>query len=488
MTRTHATRRRGALAQSLSTGRGRPSSLGSVLIVVLWASLGLVSVSLLFGHAMTMTYRGADNDLAARQAAQAIEGAVRYAETLLTDATTPGVLPDPAEYLNDSIPVGDATFYFLGRNLDETGTTTRAFGLIDESGKLNLNIDPTLTGQAQAAALTALATGLKKLPGITDDFIDAIVDWQDADDEITENGAESETYLRFDPAYGCKNAPFESAEELALLNGATRDILYGEDANLNGVLDDNENDGDESDPPDNADGKLGAGILEHVTVFNRESNQYTDASGNSVARINLSTLQQVTPQLTTLIDERLGTGRAQRILQAVGAGGQPPNSPLQFYIRAKAASALTEEDFGLLADALTVKDGNYLYGLVNVNTASETVLACLPGMDATKASDLVAARLGRATQATNYAWIADVLDDATANTIGPFVTGRSSQITADIAAVGRHGRGYRREKVIIDQSTGTPRIVYRRNLSGLGWALGSDIREELAQLKMEVAR
>jgi type II secretory pathway component PulK len=456
--------------------------LGSVLIVVLWASLGLVSVSLLFGHAMTMTYRGADNDLAARQAQQAIEGAVRYAETLLTDATTPGVLPDPAEYLNDTVPIGDATFYLLGRNVDESDTTTRAFGLIDESGKINLNIDPTLTGQAQTAALTTLATVLKKIPGITDDFIDAIVDWQDPDDDVTENGAESETYLRFDPAYGCKNAPFESTEELALLDGATHDILYGEDANLNGVLDASENDGDESDPPDNADGKLDAGILEYVTVFNRESNKYTDSSGNRVERINLSNLATATPALTTLIEERLGQGRAQRIIQAVGAGG-PLNSPLQFYIRGKAASVLTEEDFALLEDALTVKTGDYLYGLVNVNTASETVLACLPGMDADKASDLVAARLSRATQDANYAWIVGVLDDATVNTLGPFITGRSSQVTADIAAVGRHGRGYRREKVVIDHSTGTPRIVYRRNLAPLGWALGSEIREELAQWK-----
>jgi type II secretory pathway component PulK len=453
-----------------------------VLIVVLWASLGLVSVSLLFGHAMTMTHRGADNDLAARQAQQAIDGAVRYVETLLTDAETPGLLPDPTEFLNDTIPVGEATFYLLGRNLDETDTTTRPFGLIDETGKINLNVDPSLDPQAKTAALTALATALKKIPGVTDDFIDAIVDWQDEDDEVTENGAESETYLRFDPAYACKNGPFESVEELALLNGATRDILYGEDTNLNGVLDENENDGNETDPPDNADGQLDGGLLEYVTVFNRESNKYTDSSGSSTARIDIAN-QQPNPALATLIDERLGQGKAQRIVQAANAGGAP-NSPLQFYIRCKAANVLTEDEFGQIADALTVKAGDYLYGLVNVNTASETVLACLPGMDATKAADLVAARLSRGTLDTNYAWIVEVLEDATANTIGPFVTGRSSQVTADVAAVGRHGRGYRRERIVIDQSTGTPRIVYRRNLAPLGWALGTEIREELIAAKV----
>jgi hypothetical protein len=54
---------------------------------------------------------------------------------------------------------------------------------------------------------------------------------------------------------------------------------------------------------------------------------------------------------------------------------------------------------------------------------------------------------------------------------------------ADVAAVGRNGRGYRRTKFVIDASGTTPRIIYRRNLAPLGWALGSDVRELLASLK-----
>ena len=448
---------------------------GSVLIVVMWASLGLVSVALLFGHAMAMNYRGTDNDLAGRQATQAIEGAARYVHTLLADAQTPGLLPAPTEYLADSIPLGEATFYLLGRNTDATDTTTRSFGLIDESGKINLTVDPTLTGDEKNRALIALATVLKQLPGVTEDFIDAIVDWQDDDDEITGNGAESETYLRFTPAYACKNGLLESIEELALLNGATRALLYGEDTNLNGVLDENENDGATSEPPDNGDGLLDPGIFEYVTVFNRESNKQSDGA---TARINLSNIQQSGPALTTLIDEKLGPGRAQRILPLLN--GAPLTSVLDLYIRSKGQSGvLSEDEFGQLAPELTVQDGDFLYGLINVNTASQAVLACLPGL-ADKAAELVSARLGRGTQDTNIAWVVEVLGDALAAQVGRFLTGRSSQVTADIAAVGRHGRGYRREKFVIDQSTGTPRIVYRRNLAPLGWALGNEIREATA--------
>ncbi len=114
---------------------------------------------------------------------------------------------------------------------------------------------------------------------MTEEFAAAIVDWRDADDDVTAGGAESQIYAQKSPAYAAKNAAFESIEELALVNGATREILYGEDANLNGVLDPNEDDGEKTLPADNADGKLDAGMLAYVTVFSRESNDAERRNG-----------------------------------------------------------------------------------------------------------------------------------------------------------------------------------------------------------------
>ena len=71
---------------------------GSVLIVVLWVSIGLVSVALLFGHSMLMAFRGTDNDISGRQAEQAIEGAMRYAMAVVDRTTTPGAMPDFNDY------------------------------------------------------------------------------------------------------------------------------------------------------------------------------------------------------------------------------------------------------------------------------------------------------------------------------------------------------------------------------------------------------
>jgi hypothetical protein len=81
------------------------------------------------------------------------------------------------------------------------------------------------------------------------------------------------------------------------------------------------------------------------------------------------------------------------------------------------------------------------------------------------------------------AWVVQALGTGNPNLVsqlGPYITGRSYQVSADVAAVGRHGRGYRRTRFIVDMSTGTPRIIYRRNLGPLGWSLGSEVRQTLA--------
>jgi hypothetical protein len=70
-----------------------------------------------------------------------------------------------------------------------------------------------------------------------------------------------------------------------------------------------------------------------------------------------------------------------------------------------------------------------------------------------------------------------VIGEDGARQAGPYITGQSYQCSADVAAVGRHGRGYRRARVVIDSSSGTPQIVYRRDLSPMGWALGAETRQ-----------
>jgi type II secretory pathway component PulK len=438
---------------------------GSVLIIVLWVAFGLVTVSLYFAQSMSFELRAADNRVASMEAEQAIAGAARYVSNVLALAEVPGTLPDLLSYQSEAVPVGEAMFWIIGRN-DLPGLPDQPFfGLIDEASKLNLN--------------TATIEMLQLLPGMTPELAAAIVDWRDSDSEVSPGGAEDEIYQRLNPPYRCKNAPFESIDELRLVYGMDLEILYGEDANLNGVLDPNENDGDASLPYDNRDGRLDPGLLEYVTVYSREPN----ASATGESRVNVAGTDQ--QPLASLLQEHFDTERANEILQRVGMGGGggggglgPVRSVLDFYMR----SGMTAEEFVMVENVLTVSTNRFTEGLVNVNTASEEVLACLPGIGFDHAASLVSFR---ETQRANLAyrpsvaWVTEVLDEASAREAGQYLTAGSYQFTADIAAVGRFGRGYQRVKFIFDTSEDAPRIVYRQDLTHLGWALGRQVRNDL---------
>lgn len=452
---------------------------GSVLIIALWIAFGLVALALYFAQTVNFELRAADQRAAAYEAAQAIAGALRYASNVLaTVPEAPGLPPDEFDYLSEALPVGEATVWFLGRNPRRALANLPAFGLMDEAAKLNLN--------------TATAEMLQQLPGMTPEFAAAIVDWRDADSEPGPGGAEDEIYLRLSPAYRCKNAPFESVEELRLVHGADLIYLFGEDANLNGVLDPNENDGDASPPYDNRDGYLDAGLFEYVTVYSAEPNTRSDGT----PRINVNDTNPQT--LASFLEQAFGTDRANAILLRLGVSG-PGGGPggggpgggtgannrftslLQFYLR----SGMTPDEFAQVESDLTVSTNTVLVGRVNVNTAPEAVLACLPGIGPENAAALVAYRDSLSGRLTSLAWVTEVLEEADAIEAGPHLTARSYQYTADLVALGRQGRGYQRVRAVFDTRDGTPRVIARQDLTHLGWALGPEVREMLFTARRE---
>lgn len=443
-----------------SASRRRPQSsrrTGSVLIIVLWISFGLVALALYFAQSMSLELRAATNRASAVEAGQAIEGAARYVSNLLANAEEPGRLPDLETYAREAVPVGEARFWFVAPVPELDSPTQPFFSLVDEASKLNLN--------------TATQDMLEALPGMTPDLAAAIIDWRDEDSDLTSGGAEEETYLRFNPPYRGKNAPFEFVDELRLVRGADLVLLFGEDTNLNGMLDPNENNGDLSPPSDNRDGRLDPGLLHFLTVHTRgPAGSQTNATGASL--INVTT-DEGREELATLLQETFDADRANAILSQLEDADEV-DSILDLFVR----SGMTSEEFARIEGRLTVSD-DPPEGLVNVNTASETVLACLPGIGIEKAASVVAYRQANPDQLDSVAWLTEVLGTEDAAEAGPFVTARSHQFTADIAAVGRHGRGYRRVRFVFDISGETPRIAIRRDLTHLGWALGADTRARL---------
>lgn len=103
---------------------------------------------------------------------------------------------------------------------DAGGATRKIYGAADESARIDIRFDGgTFQNVADyRAALRSLSAEM------TDDVVSAMIDWQDADSNPLDNGAEDSYYRGLDKPYTCKNAPFESVEEIQAVKGMTRKL------------------------------------------------------------------------------------------------------------------------------------------------------------------------------------------------------------------------------------------------------------------------
>jgi type II secretory pathway component PulK len=124
--------------------------------------------------------------------------------------------------------------------------------------------------------------------------------------------------------------------------------------------------------------------------------------------------------------------------------------------------------------------GSNVVGLINVNTASAAVLSCIPGLtNSDEVTQLITYRDAN-TNAVNgsIGWVLQVLSPQDIATAGPYLTGHTFQYTADVAALGHDGRGFRRTRFVFDVSQFSPVVLYRQDLSHLGWPLGKGVRDK----------
>ncbi|MEY2879829.1 MAG: hypothetical protein RLZZ15_2209, partial [Verrucomicrobiota bacterium] len=412
----------------------RRAARGSVLIIVMWICLGLVALTLYFANSMSSELRAADNRVNEIAARQAVAAGARYATYILTQNATGGVVPDLSAYKAEALPVGDAQFWFIGRNHDElpqAQANQPYYALVDEASKLNLN---TVT----SAMLQALP-----LPGMTQELADAIVAWRSA---TSQNAAANDSALsQLDPPRRNKGASYESIDEVRLVYGATLDVLLGEDANRNGVLDQNEDDGETSAPRDDQNGQLLAGLLDYVTVYSREP--ATSAAGSRRLNVTtLTTLQARTAMTTRLTQRGIAAGRAAALMARIPFNPRLPQNPSTINSVADfmVTTQMTAEEFALVHTDLTAATAGsgIATGLVNVNTAPAAVLSAIPGIGADNAAALVSYRQSHQSELTTFAWLTNVLSNAQIRQAGRFITGQSYVFSADIAAVGANGRGY----------------------------------------------
>jgi DNA uptake protein ComE-like DNA-binding protein len=324
----------------------------------------------------------------------------------------------PREFKDVPLGRGQFSVFYQSRR-DEGGDLV--YGITDEESRLNLN--------------EATADELGKLDGMTPDVVAAILDWRDEDNTVTPGGAEADYYASLHPPYLPRNGPFQTTPELLMVRGVTMELFAGEDANLNGLLDPEEDDGDESYPPDNRDGILDSGWSGLLTVHSSVRN--VNAAGEE--RVNLQSADEsalaggrgIAPELARAIVAYRGQHKFESLADLLdvtavreetqphpqanqraptpapppGSGPTPgplpnphinpssPATPTPATPAAPTGPKLVSEDQLLdMADDLTTNDGREQRGAINVNTASPAVLACLPGMTPELAQAVVSYR------------------------------------------------------------------------------------------------
>jgi general secretion pathway protein K len=98
----------------------------------------------------------------------------------------------------------------------------------DEAGKFPIN--KLITGDKEKSVDPVRLDQLKRLFDVLEldpELIDPIIDWLDPDNNPQPFGAEDAYYQTLPSPYPCKNGPLDSLDELLLVKGMTKEILYG---------------------------------------------------------------------------------------------------------------------------------------------------------------------------------------------------------------------------------------------------------------------
>ncbi|MBX7102478.1 MAG: general secretion pathway protein GspK [Gemmataceae bacterium] len=296
-----------------------PRRSGVVLLAVLVVVVLLSLAAYQYGELMTSELRAADSAIRAAQARSLAISGVHFAAASLADPSTITGQFNGNVYDNESAFRGVVVHpsdngHRQGRfslvappPLDDAlnGSTASRFGVTDESGKININALVAIDSTGKIAHDTLI-----KLPNMTEEIADAIVDWIDADDEQRPSGAENMYYSGLSPGYKCKNGPLDTLEELLLVRGVTPQLLFGTDANRNGRTDASEADGNGYD----------AGWAGYLTVYSRELNRGSDNQPRIY--INDRDLNKLYEDLNAAVGEELATWVvAYRLYGSTSGGG-----------------------------------------------------------------------------------------------------------------------------------------------------------------------
>lgn len=511
-----------------SSGKRPAFILGIVLITIVLLTLSVYNFTgtMQVEHEATMM---GGRDIIARTAA---ESAIELAATRILERDsddTINLFNDPDSFRGYVITDSEnerTKVYCSLIAFDEINTVSGGirFGLANENAKFNINklldLEQLDEGVPEEEKLALAYIAMSYIPNMSDDIVDAILDWLDSDEERRPGGAESDDYEGLMISYSCKNGPMESIDELLKVQGVTPEFFYGEDRNHNGIMDLGED--------TNGDGFFDPGWRGYLTATSRERN--TTPEGDDKINLNMG-------QMTDLFDaveEEFGTDAAKFVVGVRIAGteflmstggldpgdfqpdidGQitregidltiPPlyqinsiydliavdtNPVTQFEGGTEVYSSPWSDDPNSLLSEMpelekifTTTDDSFLEGRVNINQArrevllagltvaelpesiADAIISARPSVELESASSNILARRNTA------AWILaeGIVDLQQLRDVGPYITVGGDAYR--FQAVGYFGDGgpTTRLEAMIDATVYPPKVIQVRDLTDLG--------------------
>ena len=409
------------------------------------------------------------------------------------------------------------------------------FGLIDESARINLNailslqLDTTDFGPVPPIAddprplELAQREILMGLPQMTEEIADCILDWIDDDENVREYGAEFEEYDALGLGYSPRNGPIKSVDELLMVNGVDSWLLYGEDANRNGLLDPNEDDGEDRPPFDDADGVLTLGWSALLTTTSREVNlradgeekihlmqglpdelydaleeEFDEATASFVVAYRMygstedpatGDWQGTNPNPVTRGNLDLSKGfrpevEIKSIYDLIGitvtANEEGPNKDQTFIFDSPWDPGDMVSFLPGLIDSVSRTDDPMIGGRININQARREVLLGVPGLTEEIVDEILAARAVDSNtgepspdiqeQRATAGWlvIEGIIDLETMRELAPFVTSRGAVFRMQIVGHYDVGGPFTRLEAVVDASGELPKVTFVRDLTELG--------------------
>lgn len=426
-------------------------------------------------------------------------------------------------------PTADAVLRYHLMAPDPDDPKLVRYGFSDECSRLDIN----------AATEDQLRNMFQRtIPANTDydvdinALVDALLDWREPGNSPRPNGAKDEYYQTLRPPYRAKKGRFSTVEELLLVKGFTGWVLYGEDYNRNGLLEPNEDDGDESFPPDDADGNLFQGVARYLTVWGMDSN----TSGDNRPRIFLNNqdLERLQEQLeedgidSDIINYILDVRSAGKTFNSVmnlipappppeedegaldneetppttqpsgegdngengaensgdqngdssdqdqnGSGSEntPPSTPPTYTNLTEEEPPGTYEDLPILLDRLTVQQLPFTQGSINVSTAPEPVIAAIPNLSDAEVRAIMEVRKEvTLEERSSPAWLLTrgALDENRFRQILNGITTKSSVYRVESVGYADNFGVVERLMVVLQMRGPIPQVMYYRNMNELG--------------------